>query len=413
MSPSYSYDRRATTKTLDLKWVEGLRKDFLTLLKNVDRVQTYRDLDVFRTAVKTYRNNFDYLFFDRFLNKDVKEAIWPQQVNAELRGPAWAFMTELSVPGGYPDDYWKEETILHRFKTEAPKWKARLQRKARDFWTSMKKVIEWYAGRDEPSSGPTVNIPERHQTTLEGFKVILHGYASEAEGGYHNEEILEKLKEGLKLYRERASRVAPILLKMQLPVIVDFETTLDKGGVYNHNGTITFYGSSVLSQSYKWVTHVMAHEMGHHLFRAYLSTEAQKFWMDTIRGDYGDIDLKELLDKWPGNAWAYDMPRAMKDDPVLALQVSTYSGHRKNESTQSKEDFQALYDKGVRTLNVPKTPITGYAGKNSEEAFCEAIGLLVAYGPRAVHERVRWWLDTAMPGQVRVASLPDQAHEPS
>ena len=36
--------------------------------------------------------------------------------------------------------------------------------------------------------------------------------------------------------------------------------------------------------------------------------------------------------------------------------------------------------------------------------FCEAIGILVAYGAQAVHERVRAWLHTAMPGEVKIAS---------
>ena len=53
---------------------------------------------------------------------------------------------------------------------------------------------------------------------------------------------------------------------------------------------------------------------------------------------------------------------------------------------------------------VPKSPITGYAGKNTEEAFCEAVGRLVAYGPLVIPETVRGWLRAVLPG-IRIAGL--------
>ena len=397
---------KAETKVLDLEWVEGLRKDFLTLLKNTDRVRTYTDLQKFVLALRTYRGNFRYLMLDRFLEKDVKNRAEMGDSNAKwiiskVRGPAWEFHSELSLPWDtHATKYYSEESCVSQFHYRAAKWKARVQRYARVFWAEMRGVIEWYSKyKEKPEAGPSVTVPERLQTTLEGFKVILHGY----DIGYESERTLEKFKEGLRLYRQRASEVAPILLRKQLPIIVEFEATIDQGGEYTSDH-VTFYASSVSGEDYRWVTHVMAHEMGHHLFKTYLSTEAQNFWMQTIRGDFGDIDLKELLDKWPGDAWAYEMHRHMPDDPILALQIEAFTHEsRTNSGYQSKKDFQALYDKGVRTLRVPKTPITGYANKNSEEAFCEALGRLVAYGPRALHERVRWWLRTVLGNDVKVA----------
>ena len=403
----YSYDRTAEQKTLDLSWLEGTRKDFLTLLKNVDRIRTYGDFDTFRRAVKTYRSNFDSLFFDRFLNDDLAYAAGigknvASWINQKVRAPAWSFSSDLSVPGGYPDHYNTKESCLGDFQRRAPKWKAGLQRKAREFWVAMKDVIEWYAKyREVPAKGPSVTVPERYQTVLEGFKVILLGYDT----GYEAAECLERLKAGLHLYQQMAAKFAPILLKKQLPIIVDFEAKLDKGGSYNHDGTITFWAVSVMghSEGWKWVTHVMAHEMGHHLFKTYLSEGAKDFWMQTIRGDYGDLDLGDLLKKWPDGALAFDMHKEMPDDPVLALQVESLTSNWEFKDTQSKEDFQALYDKGVRTLKVPKTPITGYANKNTEEAFCEALGLLIAFGPNVLHERIRSWLRVTFGGDVKVA----------
>lgn len=394
----------AAKVTLDLAWVEKLRKDFLTLLKNLPKVKDYKTAIELKQAFNVYRNHFEELFFEQFLNHDLKythpnisesDAKW---FDKQLRGPAWGFSTELRVPIQESDDFWKEESRFFQYEKGAATWKARVQRRAQIFWKEMKDFLEYY-GRVHGKPEIDVEVPTVENATVEGFKLVMKGFKP---GDAWNEKELEIFKEGLRLYKKRAAAVAPILLRRQLPVVVEFKTTLDKGGEYNHGGYITFYASSILSKGVGWVAHVMAHEMGHHLFRSYLSDEATNFWMMTIRGDYGDIDLKELLDKWPGDTWAFDFPKVLGDtDPILALQVDAASSDR----LQSKEDFQKLYDSGERKLHVPKHPITGYANKNTEEAFCETLGLLVAYGPAAVHEKVRWWLNTAMPGDVRVASV--------
>lgn len=396
----YSYDRTAKTTRLDLAWVEGLRKDFLTLLKNLPRVHDYKSAHDLRDAVKVYREHFDVLFFQHFLN-ELKNDNSPDEawLNRKLRSVAWSFSSELSVPIGFSSEYRSEETLFSEFQRDFPAWKTRVQRKAGVFWKEMKDVLDYFA-KTKNLPGIDVEVPDEDKTTLEGFKLVMKGFKP---GDEYHEKGLEYLKEGLRLYRRRAGATAPILLRKQLPVECEFKSTLDKGGEYHSSGYISLYMSSVSSKGVPWVAHVMAHEMGHHLWRSYLGADAQTFWHQTIKGDYGDLDLKEVLDKWPGDAWAYDFPRIIGDsDPILALQMDAASDDRH----QSKADFQRLYDSGERKLHVPTTPITGYANKNPEEAFCEAIGMLVAYGPAAVHERVRWWLDTAMPGAVKVASKP-------
>lgn len=403
----YSYDRRpwvllAAVHRLDLSWVEGLRKDFLTLLKNLPKVHDYKTAHELRVALRIYHDNFNELMFEHFLNKKepsafgLSEATF-QWIDSKLRSDAWAFSAEVySMPIGFANAYHDEEYNFSQFQREFPQWKTRVQRKAQVFWKEMKEVIDYVeTSLKQPL---TVKTPAVEKIVLEGFQLVMRGFDSD-ESDYHEEE-LGKLKEGLKRYRQRASAVAPILLRKQLPIVCDFKFALDKAGEYNHAGFITIYMSSVISKEPGWVVHMIAHEMGHHLWRTYLGGEAQDFWTQTIRGDFGDLDLKELLDKWPGNTWAFDFPRVLgATDPILALQVSAV----REDDLQSKEDFQALYDRGERKLRVPKHPITGYANKNPEEAFCETLGLLVAYGPQTVHERVRWWLDTALPGQVKVA----------
>ena len=407
---------RAESVRLDLAWVEKLRKDFLTLMGNLPRVKDYKTAHALRDAFRVYRQNFENLFFENFLNKDLKyghpglSESDAKYYDKKLREPAWSFATELSPPIGFADEYYSAENRFMAFEAEYPKWKARVMRKAQVFWKTMKEFLDYYRedrsseDRSSEERGINVKVPTIETTELEGFKLIMKGFEP---GDEHHEEELAALKEGLHHYRQRASLVAPILLQKQLPVIVEFAMTLDKGGEYHHNGTITFYASSIRSEGgWKWVAHVMAHEMGHHIWHSYLSAEAQEAWRATVRGDYGQLDIRELLAKWPGDAWAFEMPKIIGDkDPILALQIQAI-GHDPSygrDGLEKKEEFQKLLDGGQTHITVPTTPITGYANKSPEEAFSETLGLLVAHGPAAVHERVRFWLQTVMPGDVRVA----------
>lgn len=401
----YDYDRRtARDLQLDLAWIEGLRKDFLTLLKNLPRVHDYKTAHELRAAVNIYRKNFEKVFFEHFLNHDLKQNSEVSESDAkwfdrELRGVAWSFSIELTVPIGYADEYRTEGACFAEFQREFPGWKTRIQRKAQAFWKEMKKFVDFMQARHGKPFN--VHVPEEENVQFDGFNLVLHGFDQSSE---YNVKELTIIEAGLRWYRARASAVAPILMRRQLPIIVEFAGTLDKGGEYN-GSTITMFASSIVNKDPKWVAHVMAHEMGHHMWRSYLSGEAQKFWHETIRGDWGPIDLQELVDKWPGDAWAFQFPEIMGDkDPILALQVDAFTHDSSHKDVQSKADFQALLDSGVKTLVVPKHPITGYANKSPEEAFCEAIGLLVAHGPAALHEKVRWWLDTAMAGAIKVGS---------
>jgi hypothetical protein len=398
-------------KRIDRAWIKKLRKDFLTLTRNLPRVKDYSTAHQLRRAFNTYRTTFDELFFEQFLNKQLKYQIkydlnlddsdikW---IEKELRGTAWDFYIELSLPIRFADEYWSKARCFKEFERDAPKWKNRLQRRARIFWKAAEYIFDWLEARGK--DGFDVRVPEEYQMRYEGFRLVIKGYDPESK---YNRKELEKIKEGLRIYRRKATAVFPWLLKHQLPVVIDFQVTLDKGGEYKRD-SITFYASSTGTKPVSWVPHVMAHEMGHHLWKI-IGNDANEFWRTAIRGDYGDLDIQKLLDKWPGDAWAFQFPETIGDkDPVLALQVDaishdpSYTLGRKGE-LQRKGDFQQLLDQGIRTLKVAKSPITGYANKNPEEAMCEAIGLLVAHGPRAVHEKVRGWLKTVVPGKIRLA----------
>lgn len=398
-------------------WVDKMRKDFLTLMKNIPRVKDYKTAIELKEAMNRWAQFFNEVFFERFLNKSLKYDNTIREdvrayIDRKLRKPAWDLYIEMSLPIARADDFWSEDARFRQFEREVRPWNQRIRRKAQVFWRELRDAILYYEdpehkiryrGEDEPPS-LQAEVPIQERQVLEGFQVIMKGY----EDDEWRRETLGAIRAGLRIYRRNAKQRLPILLQKQLPVIVEFEATLDKGGEYNHNGTITLYASSVSGKGPNWAAHVMAHEMGHHLWRSYLSGGAQEFWRTAIKGDYGSLDIQKLVDNWPGDAWAFEFPKLLgTTNPLLALQVDAlshdpaYSSGR--EGLQSKEDFQKLLDRGETTLRVPKTPITGYANKNPEEAFCEAIGLLVSYGPRAVHKKVRSWLDIVLPGQVKLA----------
>jgi hypothetical protein len=52
---------------------------------------------------------------------------------------------------------------------------------------------------------------------------------------------------------------------------------------------------------------------------------------------------------------------------------------------------------GAPIVKVHAHQISGYANKNDAEAFCEALGLLVASGPNSVSDVVLDWLRTILP----------------
>jgi DNA topoisomerase IB len=395
--------RRAGIEAIDLARIEKLRKDFLLLVKNVKKVLAkrtapgnpgYDEYDElygeFQPIVRAYKAAFDDLIFDRLIDKAIEwdERLGPEGVRSMkrmLQKPARRFSSALLLT---PD--------LEHVDLKA--WDRQIRRLAQDFWKSAKNAIKWYEGRHETEM--TVQVPD--QLMLEGFRVQIINYDP---NDNNDPAALEKFKEALRVYKRMASKRLPWLISNQVPMVLDFKAGLGHAGVYN-NGIIRIDAHSIGLG----MVHILAHEMGHHMYKQ-IKGSAKKFWETAIKQDYGPLDLRELLAKWPeSDKWASDFVEKMAAvDPVLAIQVDVLSyGHGHGQQLTRRYDFvdfvefQGMDGKSTE-VNVPKTPITGYAGKSPEEALCEAVGLLVAYGPGAVHETIRHWLSITMPGRVKFA----------
>lgn len=406
--------RQAKIIKIDGPWVDKMRKDFLTLMKNIPRVKSYQDGAILRDGIKTWTQNFKNLFFDEYLNKALKydESLSDgdrKYIKDKLSKTGWDLYIEMRLPLDYPDDYYSEAARFQQYQQEVKRWATRVKRKAQVFWKEVRDIVEWYekVRRRYNQNAPNqiqVEVPDVDQVVLEGFRTVIKGYDPETDV-----DALSRIKEALKAYRKQAAQVAPILLKRQLPMVIDFQLGIDKGGEYMRDHIlINGHAGSGGGRSVREIVRILAHEMGHHVFKS-IGSKAENFWRTVVSGDYGDIDLREVLSKWPENMWSYEFVEYMANkDPILALQVDTvsqgYEPGSLGKDLARREDFQALLDRGTTKLRVPKNPVTGYAGKNPEEAFCETLGMLVAYGSRAVLPQVQQWLRIVLPGQVKLAA---------
>lgn len=70
------------------------------------------------------------------------------------------------------------------------------------------------------------------------------------------------------------------------------------------------------------------------------------------------------------------------------MNPSKYTGDPRPLFWYTRTEIKALRDKQEKR-NVPLFPVTGYAATNPEEAWCDAFGNLIAYGPRMLLEPVR------------------------
>jgi len=388
--------KMSRTVVLDQAHVEKLRRDFLTLMKNLPRIHDYKAGAELRQGLTRYRKNFHEFFFERFINPKKEEGIGRFEI---LRVPGWDLYITLSLPLGYPDNYHGEEALFARFEHEKKSWEQRVKTRAQKFWKVLRDVLD-----SQDQQKIEIQTPDQDRLVMEGFQVTVRAFNPAQEWA---QESLAKFKEVLRLYRGRAGRVLPWILQQQLPLVLSFDSKLDAGGLYKQD-KIEISMRALVGEQPAWGVHMLAHEMGHHLFKG-LSGQAREFWTLAIFQDHGPLDIQKLLDIWPESIqWSSDFTtkQALKD-PVLALQVEVLD---RNQGLERREGFQTLLDRGQGTLAVPQNPITGYAGKNPEEAFCEAIGRLVAYGPRAVLPQIKQWLGIVLPGQVRQArSLTDRA----
>lgn len=376
--------------TIDTTAVAKLRADVLLLLRNAERVKNYAQLVQFADAVNTFRTYFKGFVADVSKGLDqARQETWAKRV----RSDTWDLVITLSVPferhgSKYAPTASPEEHFLD-YQSKAKAWAEKVKRAARKAWKILDDLLTVQGSQ-------TYFQRQDEQLTIEGFTVILRNLG--ARNAARDRDSLEGFKAALSVYKRRAQRVMPDLLKRKLPLVLVFDCGLDEGGVYK--GDHILVCSSVKQRD---LAHVLAHEMGHHLWRVSLGADAQEFWTSAVRADYGPLDLEALLAVWPegeSDLWFFDNDELARKDPTLYLQVNAVLfpplRHEKPPFS-TRDELAVLVRQGTETVPVPLNPITAYATKNPEEAFCEALGMLVGYGPQAVPALVRRWLQIILP----------------
>jgi hypothetical protein len=261
---------------------------------------------------------------------------------------------------------------------------------------------------------PMVHQLTTEQRTLEGFDVHLTEYDGENPA---HDDAFQVLREALKTYRQRAQAAMPLLLKMKLPFFVDFSITPSLTGISGHYaGSHIYINPFSFSSGPKTMAKTLAHEMAHHIYHVKMTAPERAFWQKALAADWTEIDLTDVLAEWDRRPeyWAAFMTDLRKTDPVLYLQVEGALSHSqampkelRDDEGWSRENLRRYLEKGgKRKVRVPASPITAYAATNASEAFAEAIGSLVAYGPRAVPSLVREWLNFIFGSQVKLGASP-------
>ena len=343
-----------------------------------------------------YGRNIHDLVYDEMLPGPEKEKTWQERA---LREKAWGFLHDIRSSlfdrsYNYLTD--KHEPDLPKLGKVRDTNVRRYQKSAREFFEALE---DWLALKGGSHVSNRIE-----QMNLAGFQVRLYD-ATGSEGN------IAFVKAGLEKYRERAQAYAPILIQNQVPINIypnkshgDAEASYDWG-----TKTISLWEwATISSRNINRLVWVLAHEMGHHVFKTALNNGQRDLWGRVIKGDYKDLDLREVIKKMRSGEDISDFIQRIKnEDPILQLQLETlwYNPSVKDLELFSIRDIIEYLEKGGNPMvRVPATPITQYAAKNPEEAFCEAIGVLVGLGPQGLHEKVRALLRIMIPS-IRIATL--------
>jgi len=398
-------DKKAGRQGLDLEKVKKLKGDFNMLLKNIPRLTTYPVLVKWTRAMQMWRDYYhDYIYEE--LVPGISSAPnfpekWRDHWQKSIKTTAWGLFVNFDPPVSLPDEYWTEERILGKFLRGVKQWESRIRKSAQGIWKLLREFAEWLTERNV---GFSHSFREIKNEVIEGFKTRVIGYEPDDQDLVGH---MSRVTAGLRLYRQNAAKVYPWLLQNQLPLELDFACRWDSRFAATYNGThigVCPWAASAINP--RQFAKVMAHEMAHHRFKS-LSAAQTKFWRGAVLGDLVSLNLNDVLKSWPIGVRRHAFEKSLiRTNPYLYLQMEAlhHTGNRDVRELISREEFVEYLEKGGDpVVSVSGNPITGYAHKNVEEAFCEAVGLLVGFGPRTLNPEAKRWLNVILP-EVKMAS---------
>lgn len=389
--------------TFGKKSIEELRRQYFALMRNLPRVKTLSDFDAVWAGVSKFRDLLEDLFFDSFRyvggkgsfvvaykayalkNWRHQRSLYDEMLEYRLplvRQSAWDFWMLLGEVQKIRNSnrdirFGKPEINTKKVRTV----RERARKAAKKFFDTLTYFLVWFEKKADDNV--EVSHPVTYNAEMAGFQVALRGYNPNLTDHIRDRK---KVRAALELVRKQAARRYPKLLRGMLPIVAHFSCeTLDSGGEY-HGKNI-----QACTDRYKYKTpeefaHVVVHEMGHHVWNVWLPSAATEWWTKAVKADYSKFNLNKLLQVWGDERWLSQVrDKIVATDPVLSIQIDIlqYFADRDRRFAQltTKDGVEQAIRSGV-TIQLPKNPISWYAHKNPEEAFCEAFGKWVVYGER-------------------------------
>jgi hypothetical protein len=264
----------------DGRRVQQLQRDAEKILQNYDRVNTEQDHDRLRLVINDWRNKLrkdvdamvrylrDFALTDPSVkNIDRQLSEWRKKLQ-----PLTDLQSKIDIPSW---EYWVE-----------PQTKARWKRELETAIAALPPVGVWLdALRKKKKIAPeTPDVFERNQN-LEGFDSKLIGFD---ENDPEHIAALVRFSEGLREYKKQAAKWFPDLVRKKLPLELRFDVVDMMGSAGNYGpDKLTFYPMN-LGKSVTKVVHVVSHEMAHHFGISLLSGGARAFWIQMVKGDWGE-----------------------------------------------------------------------------------------------------------------------------
>jgi hypothetical protein len=413
-------------EAFDVDKIMSFRKDFLVFMSNIKkgRIKDYASALQLYDAILDWRDKFEYYIFT-----NLKNTLKGKMMNGEIHKDdynywsdwlgknVWEFVMAFRLP---LDTYRVKEGIQSQesvysdlMKYEIKKWESRVRRLSRKAWKGLEEFRFWWEDSlGKGKFGVDVSVIETEK--VNGITLYINGADVKNSGISNAHEVISNTIETIKQYVSRAKSVAPILLKKKIPMFLDFDIRgMDIAGEYSKHGyrdikepTLAL-AYTAMSKNINNNVHTMAHEMGHHIYQTYMGSAERKYWKRFMDANAVELNVQKLVKEWGGNGideYIFDNKYLKKKDPILYLQLRGLYNTPYYKTTMENERIMTFEDLGnwakrenIKTIRVHLKPITGYAHKNNEEAFCEALGLLVSYGASAVEEEIRYIMKKIVP----------------
>lgn len=305
------------------------------------------------------------------------------------------------------------QSSLSRYSVNSDLWDRWLAQRVRWAQTALDILQSTVAKLATLYPDPTLPQPPRteYETSagkIAGFPVVFVDDPTSSDAAW-KKAAQEAVESGLRMYRRRAKQTYPWLLRNALPIHVTFNCAADERGTYEpRSGYITLCVRENTAEEYSDIPKTIGHEMGHHVWYNGLSQAGRDRWTYLIR-QRAILDIFSLYWIWNGfmslnksvDTPAHFYQHLIGVDPRLAIVFRAKAeGWRKGKREPQYQSFQTfqtwitkqnLIESGEE---IPKYPITAYADLNEEEAFCEALGILVGFGPLTLLPEVQLFLST-------------------